>query len=106
MREVLKQGGELAVALDATADAEYDNLHVAYWEPLLEPWTVSLALLQSPREVDVKVSSKAVMNLNVSHAVLQNVVGSLNGSFVAAAAGAPQSPFAIRNFTGSDLRCR
>ena len=38
---------------------------------------MSLALQQSPHEVEVQVLSKTVLNLNVSHAVLQNVLGAL-----------------------------
>ena len=103
---LVKQGGTMRLQLGLNLSAQYDNLHVGHWEPLLEPWDLSIAVSQSARAMQVVMRSQQMMNINVSHSLMQNVMGSMNISPEAGEALQSQSPFTIKNCSGADVKVR
>ena len=78
-------------------------MNVASMEPLMEPWKVTANVAMSPYEMDVQIGSKTTLNINVSHAVLQNVLGALSSEALRAAS---TEPFGIVNHTGQPIDCQ
>lgn len=103
---IVAQGGTLRCHVGLHSSAHYDNLHVGHWEPLLEPYDLSIAYSQSPRATQITMRSHQMMNLNVSHALMQNVVGSMNSSPAEAEELQMRTPFEIENQSGSVLSVR
>ena len=101
-----QQNGTLRCDLGLKLSAQYDNLHVGHWEPLLEPWHLSVAFSQSVRSTKIVMRSEEVMNLNVSHSLMQNVMGSMNTAQDKSEALQTHTPFQIKNLSGADVRVR
>ena len=104
--KLVKQSGTMRLQLGLNMSAQYDNLHVGHWEPLLEPWDLSIGVSQSARAMEIIMRSQQMMNVNVSHSLLQNVMGSMNVSAEEGRTLQSQSPFNIQNHLGTAVRVR
>lgn len=106
VHELTKQAGAVSLNLGINLSAQYDNLHVGHWEPVLEPWHLSVKVLQSARAMEVTMSSQEMMNINVSHSLMQNVMGSMNVCAEEGQALESQSAFTIENHLGATINVR
>ncbi|ORX52050.1 hypothetical protein DM01DRAFT_1408497 [Hesseltinella vesiculosa] len=86
------------------------NFINSHWEPLMDPYTVDLSLMQdaSTKHYDFSMSTKDLLNINITHTFLQSIMAV--SSTLSSVEPLPESfqrqmkPYLIRNRTGYDLR--
>ena len=98
----------LCLHADLCLQAHFDNVSLATWEPVVEPWTSRLRLDFSRTRSALSFVSDKCLNVNLSPAFLQGLWGC-----TAPAPGGPEkaaiaeaSPYWLRNSTGSSVAVR
>ncbi|PWN54382.1 hypothetical protein IE53DRAFT_157097 [Violaceomyces palustris] len=83
----------------------YYNLSRSHWEPLIDPWVVDFSLERSlaPESMDVTISSKKRLELNVTTTLIESAMNTMaiwGSASEQELQSRDKAPFEIRNRTG------
>ncbi|KAF8974033.1 vacuolar protein sorting-associated protein 13 [Flammula alnicola] len=102
--------GELHSTTTMTTLITYWNLTNSHWEPLIDPWTLTIAVAkESPTGgIDLTLSARERLDLNISTTFVELALTTLNtwskeGELVLQKARGTYAPYRIRNQTGAPI---
>eukprot|EP00761_Pharyngomonas_kirbyi_P013510 gb/GECH01013539.1/.p1 GENE.gb/GECH01013539.1/~~gb/GECH01013539.1/.p1 ORF type:complete len:3191 (+),score=691.51 gb/GECH01013539.1/:1-9573(+) len=108
------QGSQLAAKMNFEMNADYYNLKIAEWEPILERWIANTKYaridtdsLDYPTKQELYVDSPTPLNINVSNTIINTILTTSRlwneGFKKKETASKKFYPYTIRNQTGSKI---
>ncbi|KAJ7254114.1 hypothetical protein B0H12DRAFT_1202424 [Mycena haematopus] len=101
--------GELQATTTMATQISYWNLANSHWEPLIDPWTFTTSVLQTPSKgMHLTLSSRERLDLNITTTFVELATTTLNtwakqGAYVLQKARGSYAPYRISNRTGSPV---
>ncbi|KAF4623901.1 hypothetical protein D9613_001806 [Agrocybe pediades] len=102
--------GQLHATTTISSAITYWNLTNSHWEPLIDPWTLTIAIAkESPSGgLDLNLSARERLDLNISTTFVELALTTFNawnkeGDAVLKKARGAYAPYRIRNQTGSPV---
>ncbi|KAJ3515399.1 hypothetical protein NLJ89_g1777 [Agrocybe chaxingu] len=102
--------GELHATTTMTTAITYFNLTNSHWEPLIDPWTLTIAVTREGPTggLDLTLSARERLDLNISTTFVEVALTTLNtwsqeAELVLQKARGAYAPYRIKNQTGSPI---
>ncbi|KAI0218945.1 Vacuolar protein sorting-associated protein 13 [Massospora cicadina] len=102
--DVLDWSNQLKAELHMAMRVNFYNLKNSHWEPLVEPWSFSVAITKPERDVfATEFQSKRLMDINVTPAIIETAMSfmeEIQSNNPLTSARGVHVPFLLRNRTG------